>query len=474
MLARLWNILSNLGIYEDLEAYKKLKVRLFNQLCMLHVLIFAVFLLENILLRLYADFIFNSLLIAFWIGLMYLNHRKKYQYPPYILSVVYPIVLTFCHIGWGNILNIRYVYIFSFITVIIFIQNTKVNILFITWIFLCVLFGELFVAKYGFLTNQENVWFAEYVVLVFVIFSCVFIVKSYVDSNREFVEKSDELLHEVQKNNTALELANRDLERFAYITSHDLKTPLRNVISFLGLLKDKVDKEDEEAQTYFKIAEDGARHMNKLIDDILNYSRLEKATLETELVDLNKVVEHILLHTKVKLGSKKVAFDIAKLPTILSNESLMKMLFQNLIENAIKYNESELPNIKIQATSHKKNLLLSFQDNGIGMDEQYQDRIFEMFARLHTHTAYEGTGIGLAVCKKIVDKHKGKIWFESKEGKGTTFYVELPNVIVNSFLEKLPYLDSNKSDSMSREDMLEIMKFTPDQKYKNVLRNRFN
>ena len=231
----------------------------------------------------------------------------------------------------------------------------------------------------------------------------------------------------LEENNNRLQAANEELERFAYVASHDLKTPLRTIISFTGLLERDFKKNKLDSfPDYFSYVKEGAKQMNSLISTTLEYSKVNhEVDVERVEVDLNRVVEKVKANLLQTYG-ENIFIEKDNLPIFLAEEGRMILLFQNLIENGLKYNQEDNKIIKVSVKETQSNILLSVKDNGIGIQEEYHDQIFSMFKRLHTNHKYEGTGLGLAICKKIVDNLNGKIWLKSEEGKGTTFFIELP------------------------------------------------
>jgi len=223
-----------------------------------------------------------------------------------------------------------------------------------------------------------------------------------------------------------LERSNKELEEFAYITSHDLQEPLRMVGSFLQLLQKKYkDKLDKEANEYIYYAVDGAVRMKRLISDLLNYSRTNKEWL-IELVDISEIIQEALKNLRTSINECGARVDFEYMPVLRVDAAQMLQLFQNLIGNAIKFRkEGVQPVIKINAVKKDPEWLFSVEDNGIGIDQQYSDKVFVIFKKLHNKAKFEGTGIGLSIAKKIVERHGGRIWFESEPGKGTTFYFTL-------------------------------------------------
>lgn len=245
--------------------------------------------------------------------------------------------------------------------------------------------------------------------------------KNYEKSLLDINEKLEKQTHE-------LSISNAELEQFAYVASHDLQEPLRMVSGFLTQLEKKYGEQlDDKAHQYIDFAVDGAKRMRQIILDLLDFSRIGKEEEDFVDVDLNEVVNEVcLLHRKqIEELNAEVLFD--NLPTIKGHPSPMIQLFQNLISNGLKYRHAETrPKIMIRAQELKNEWKFKVKDNGIGIEEKYFDRIFNIFQRLHNKTAYSGTGMGLAIVKKIVENQKGKIWLESEVGKGTTFYFTIP------------------------------------------------
>lgn len=232
---------------------------------------------------------------------------------------------------------------------------------------------------------------------------------------------------ELEVLNEKFALSNIELERFAYIASHDMKTPIRNIISFLNLTERRAKGELSPALLeYIGFASKSAKELNQLIEDILSYSKVTKAESEFETIDLNQTLDDVsktLTDLEVYQNAK---IEFERLPIIKAENSQMTQLFQNLIENGIKYNQSEAPQVKIKYKIDNQNHLITIEDNGIGIEEDYHKTIFEMFKRLNNKDQYEGTGIGLAICKKIVERYHGNIWVESESDSGSRFYLRFP------------------------------------------------
>ena len=242
-----------------------------------------------------------------------------------------------------------------------------------------------------------------------------------ISERRKHEKKIDRLVE-------ALERSNRELEQIAYVASHDLQEPLRKVVSFIELFAGKYQgKIDEKADSYIAYIVDGGTRMSRLINDLLIYSRAVANKAEFKLIDCNTVMETVLSDMEFTLAEKKAAVTFDSLPRVSGDETQMRQLFQNLISNAVKYQKMGEPAVlHVSAVRTGSEWHLSFKDNGIGIEPEYFDKIFVLFQRLHTRMDYPGTGIGLAVCKKIVENHGGRIWVESEFEKGSTFYFSLP------------------------------------------------
>jgi PAS domain S-box-containing protein len=228
---------------------------------------------------------------------------------------------------------------------------------------------------------------------------------------------------------TAAELArsNAELEQFAYVASHDLQEPLRAVASCVQLLQRRYQGQlDARADELIRHAVEGPRRMQSLIDDLLAYSRVGRRGRPFEATDCRVLVQGVLGDLEVAIRESGAVVSVGALPTVLADPSQLTQVFQNLLSNALKFRGEQPPAIRIDAERTVDTWVVSVRDNGIGIAPEYQERIFGIFQRLHTRREYPGTGIGLAICKKIVERHGGRMWVESAVGQGATFFFTLP------------------------------------------------
>ncbi len=238
-----------------------------------------------------------------------------------------------------------------------------------------------------------------------------------------------EAIAELETRTAELELSNEELETFAYVASHDLQTPLRSITGFLQLLRESYAGElDERAHKWIDRVVQATDRMHLLIGDLLAYSRVGSRPIHLVPVPMDEVVDDILesLSVVVKESGAEIVCD--PLPIVAGDMVQLQQLMQNLVGNALKYRGDRTPQVRVSAQRSDGGWTLSVADNGIGIASRHQEQVFEVFKRLHTQSAYAGTGIGLAICRRVVQRLGGRIWLESEEGVGTTFHFTLPEV----------------------------------------------
>ncbi|HEX2866253.1 MAG TPA: PAS domain S-box protein [Ignavibacteriales bacterium] len=248
-----------------------------------------------------------------------------------------------------------------------------------------------------------------------------------IDNARLYREKLQEI--EIRRHTEEmLKRSNQDLEHFAYIASHDLQEPIRMIRSYAQLLEKKYkDKFDKKAEDYLGYISEGGMRMQQLVMDLLQYSRITTKAETFEKVDTKNVLEDVVTDLKIKISEEDAVIKTGYLPVVTGDKTQIRRLFQNLIQNAIKFRNSSRPEITIGAEAKGRYWQFHIIDNGIGIEKEFFERIFVIFQRLHEREKYPGTGIGLAICKKIVERHSGEIWVESEPGRGSSFFFTLPS-----------------------------------------------
>lgn len=246
-------------------------------------------------------------------------------------------------------------------------------------------------------------------------------------ANQELEERVDERTAELGRRAEELARSNSELEQFAYVASHDLQEPLRMVASFTQLLgKRYADKLDDDGRDFIHYAVDGANRMQNLISDLLSFSRVGTREIVFEPTSCDFVLNRALGNLALTIKESAAEITRGALPQVMGDAKQLSQVFQNLIANAIKFRGDKPPKVEIEAEADRDNWKISVRDNGIGISPNQASRIFVIFQRLHTRTEYPGTGIGLSICKKIVERHGGRIWMEGSLGGGSTFFFTLP------------------------------------------------
>lgn len=289
--------------------------------------------------------------------------------------------------------------------------------------------GEMRTYEYTHTTSKQTLHFEFRFVRIR--HDSVIVVVRDVTNLRKTQHELQQKLNELSEKNLELEryiTSNTELEKFAYIASHDLREPIRSVVGFAQLIQKRNARNlDNESKEFLENIIQSAQRMNQLVHGLLEYSRVNNTERRFRPVKLNDTLNTVVSDLRASMDENKAVVNFGELPEVIGDEIQLRQLFQNLISNAIKFRkEDEDPVVKIAAVKNNSGWLFSVTDNGLGIDMKHSKSIFQLFNRLHNTNKYPGTGIGLAVCKKIVERHGGEIWIESEPAKGTTFYFTLP------------------------------------------------
>ncbi len=431
-LKRSWNRLASIGLSEELSDMEQQEVRMLNFLILPGLFSAIAILLVFLMLPSMGvqDYAIPLVFVIIELFALWLQHLKCHLLARSYIIVVITLLISAGVCYWGSGMGFEFAFPICIVLPVLVFKRPRRQLLHLGIVATMLIGSRLQLTYFGpwadlasdpqFLTSMP----ARYNLTLFTCLAlqawfCYWYVNELLKSHR----KSNALLTELQDKNNSLQQLNTEMESFAYIASHDLKTPLVTIIAFLGLIEDKIKKKEyDNLKEYLSYAKDGAGQMRLLISDILEFSRLDNAVDRNEVVDLNQVVSVVCK----QLGAASNVRIEGALPSILSNKTQMKVLIQNLIENGLKYNRSDNPLVWISFVTQADQCLLHFRDNGIGIDPAHFERIFEMFKRLHTRQEFDGTGIGLSMCMKIAKSMGGSIVVDSCLNHGSTFTVSMP------------------------------------------------
>lgn len=421
-MKKIWNWVSLLGVKEELSDENALTI-LYNRMAFFSTTLLILFSIFLYLTQVEVYYVFTTLAIALVYGsVLLLNGLDKIYWARFFTSFGTVSWVSLYHISFGGFfsqsLAVGAAIIINYVAFRKQMQYMK--LLFIIHV------GVYFMALIYGINFEPIIELVDYPIssLVSFIISMGWVTIILI----AFHNEREMFIENLKNKNADLERTTNELERFSYIASHDLKSPLRTIISFGGMIQRDISKERyDDVTEKMKYVITGAKQMNYIIEGILELSQLKNVNDKERIeIDLNEIFRKTIFNLMNMIEEKKAVVQANNLPLFLGNEVEFLLLFQNLIQNAIKYNESDEPTVIISAHQNNDVLSIAFQDNGIGINEEYFDKIFEFFKRLHNASEYPGTGIGLGLCKRIVENYNGTIVVESQVGQGTCFTVNLP------------------------------------------------
>ncbi len=417
--------LMNIGVRDKYSTVKANRIQIANAFFVISAPLIIFNTISNIIeqdsVGFTIDMVLAVIISAIPIFNKYGRHQLVYGYTIFLTT----IITNGLFILFGSMVSIAPIYMLGILVTVFCYDKFWTRAFLILFVF-----ANYFYMQEFYLPNHEAIVkrlgdkdYADHLYFVFSIIAVSGITIRVLNQNKEVLSDNEKQLEATQKLNKQLEEKNHELERFAYISSHDLKEPLRNITSFSHLLdKHLANQNDTTSQEYLKYITENAIHMNELVNSIADFMNISNKKEEKQEVNLNDVLNTVIKGLAFKIDEKKAEIHLPFLPSIYASAAQTITLFLHLIENGLKYNQSKIPIIRIQFKEEDFYWLFSVQDNGIGILPQFAEQVFSPFKKLHHKATYEGAGIGLAICKKIVEYHNGKIWIESKESHGTTFY----------------------------------------------------
>lgn len=419
---KLWNKILNLGTSAEVPEDISL-IRFLNKMSFLSILTGVLI----FFIGLYSDvpqiYLFITIcVIIFYSNFLVLNAFGKTLISRILNAFFTPIWASFAHILIGGFFSQSLVICTSIvITFVSFQKIPKLRIGIIMFTIIVYLLAIVYTTIYTPILGVHDFPFDD-------IFVFIGTTGWMMGALILIYNEREEFIISLSGKNIQLQEATEELERFSYIASHDLKSPLRTITSFIGLIERDIKKGNYDTiQDKLHFVKSGAEQMNFLVQDILELSKLKNSEdSERVLINLNLILEKARTNLTEDIKEQNVTILAEKLPEFYCNEVEFLLLFQNFIQNGIKYNKSKNPIISISAFETESTLSLSFRDNGIGIAKEYHQQIFQFFKRLHNSNEYQGTGLGLGLCNKIIKSHGGKVEIDSVEGAGSTFTLTFP------------------------------------------------
>lgn len=442
-LIYIWNIISEFGVSEEHPEENNL-VRWYNRVSLMSAFIGFFLIFVAITQDYFRVYLYVLLFVsAIDTITLLLNYFGKIYAARYVVTIGPTIWANGMYVLLGGNFGHGVVTVASLAISYVAYKNTPVlRAVFMSCQFLCYILSAIYIGLVGAIFENYDVPFDEIIVFFGAI---IWIIVVLISHNHDRTV----LMNNLKIKNQELKNTTEELERFTHIASHDLKSPLRTIISFVGLAERNLRNGNlSGAEDNLGFVKSGAQQMNYLVQDILELTKINmNENIDYELVDMNRVFQAACHNLTLEINEKNAHVQCDPLHAFLGNPIGLLLVFQNIIQNAIKYNDNVNPEVRISSyQGDNGHLIIKFRDNGIGIDKEYVDQIFQFFKRLHTSEKYQGTGMGLGLCKKIIKNYDGDISVDSIKGLGSTFIVELPYRDTLKAIEEMEV--ANKSELM--------------------------
>lgn len=430
LIYSIWERISLIGIQaniEDLEDIEASRIKILNQFSFIWIFGLSLIYIKIVFVDKVEHVYVTKDLLIFMILILTLNYFRQYLLARFFALVGVPLLIFYSITLFGSVAGMEFGFVILIISSLLFVPHYLHRISFVIYNLILYIFSQYYIVD-----NPPPFSCCIDIrirIFIFIISGLTFV--AFINFTKKEYDKSlkrkNDFSNTLKKQNVALLSAYEELEQFSYIASHDLKTPLRTIVSFINLIEKNNQVTSTEDVEYFNFIKSGALRMNVLIEDLIKYSILSKENiLQKEWVDCRLIIDEIIQQLRVN-STKEIETTIEDIPLVYSNSIYVSLLVTNLLSNAVKYNDKSKIELNISySTTADGFIILTFKDNGIGIEKEFYRQIFEMFKRLHTDTVYEGTGIGLAICKRVVNKLNGEIWLSSQINEGTTFFVKIP------------------------------------------------
>lgn len=422
--------ISSFGISPDTPHLAELTIRGINWLAVIVIGVISIASIYYWSVLTEYEVIYMFFLVSFYATYLLLNGLGKARVAVLFFFIFFPIGNMISTIFFAHDLSDAVWFSLSVMIGFVAYESKTAQIRIVVWNLCCYVGGVAYNIIWGRLCNEEIPVVDRHILAIISISILCYLGWIMVRDNRRFRKTIMNQNEDLKEMNQALHEVNTDLKNFTYITSHDLKTPLNSILSFQRLIERKVQGiDDPSLKKYLYYANSSAENMMTILNDLRQFSELAKelSKQQFQYVDIRPIIEQISTEYKNTVEKQGEVVVKGDLPPIKALASHVRLIFQNLIGNGLKYNESDKPQITISGSRTQTGTSIYVRDNGIGMDAKYLGEIFEPFKRLHTKRNYEGTGFGLAICKRIIEKMDGNIKVHSEIGKGSTFSIHFPN-----------------------------------------------